>query len=449
VARSLETLVPRVMKSIAIILLIFASPAGAVVAAETNSVAPLTPALINQLAEELRTNNPALRAATTRARAATLGAEGVRIWEDPMLVIGTQVADQEMKANEGNLVYGVVQKFPLFGKPQAMRRVAQAEAAMEGANSSFQFQTQRRDLAKALFQTALAESIVNVGDQDRAWLETILTSVNARYAAGQVALAYVIQAQNELSRRTNQLQTDLQLRNNARMNLNRFLNRPADAPWPVLELPPVAVPVNYDAPLAALSTKYDPRSLVMHEQIRQADAQIDVSRKARYPEVGLDFEGRNYTGNGDFRQAMILLNITFPLGNAPKYRRDIARDEARARAARYDLADQALAVRQEVHSLTVAIDAARREALLYRDEIIPRSERAQSAAQADWESSRGSFREVLDAHRMLLDARLMYAKAVAEQWTQLSDLVLCCGLGDLEALLMLDQTAVKTNSSKP
>ena len=79
---------------------------------------------------------------------------------------------------------------------------------------------------------------------------------------------------------------------------------------------------------------------MLREQVRQADAMIEVSRKARYPEVGMDFEGRNYTGNGNFRQAMILVNVTFPLGNAPKYRRDIARDQNRAQAARYDLADQ-------------------------------------------------------------------------------------------------------------
>ena len=434
----------------------FASLASAAPVAETNAIVPLTPAYINQLADEMRSNNPALLAAKTRATASALNAEGVRIWEDPMLVIGTQVADQAMKADEGNLVYGVVQKFPLFGKPQALRRVARAEASVESANATWQVQLQRRELAKALFKTALAEYVVKVGDQDRDWLETILAGVEGRYRAGQVSLTYLIQAQNELSRRTNQLCTDIQMRANERMNLNRLLNRPATAPWPVLGLPSIGPAVDYSTSLLGLSLKYEPRALMLREQIRQADAMIDVSRKARYPEVGMDFEGRNYTGNGNFRQAMILLNVTFPLGNGPKYRRDIARDLDRAQAARYDLADQELAVRQELHGLTVAIDAARREALLYHDEITPRSERAQASALADWEANRGSFREVLDARRMLLEARLMYAKAVAEQWTQLSDLALCCGLGDLEALMMLgkpaaaeENPAAKPNSLKP
>jgi hypothetical protein len=38
---------------------------------------------------------------------------------------------------------------------------------------------------------------------------------------------------------------------------------------------------------------------------------------------------------------------------------------------------------------------------------------------------------------MLLEGRLMYARAVSEQYQMLSELVLCCGLGDLEALQMI------------
>jgi len=426
------------MKTFSVLVLIFAGASAPFALAETNSaVVTVTPAFLTQLAEELRTNNPALQATSSRTRAAEFNAAGVRIWDDPMLMLGTQVADSAMKADEGNLIYGISQKFPLFGKPQAMRRAAQAEASVERAGSAYSLQTTRRDLAQALFQTALAERVVGIGELDRAWLETIVSSVEARYRAGQVALTYLVQAQNELSRRTNQLTTDRRLLDNTQQNLNRILNRPPDSAWPALGLPEIADAIDFTPELLRLALTYEPKALILREQVRAADAMTQVSRKARYPEVGLDFEGRNYTGNGDFRQAMILVNVTFPLGNAAKYRRDIWRDEDRARAARYEVVDQELSVRQEVHTLTVQIDAARREAFLYRDEIIPRSALALTSAQSDWEASRGSFREVLDAHRMLLDARLMLARATAEQWRMLSDLTLCCGLGDLEALLML------------
>jgi hypothetical protein len=38
---------------------------------------------------------------------------------------------------------------------------------------------------------------------------------------------------------------------------------------------------------------------------------------------------------------------------------------------------------------------------------------------------------------MLLDGQGMEARAIAEQYRLLADLVLCCGLADLEALDML------------
>lgn len=429
------------MKPFPALIVLLASLSAPVAGAQTNPAPQVvTPAFLTQLAEEMRTNNPALQAASSRTRAAEFNAAGVRIWEDPMLIFGTQVADQAMKADEGNLIYGVAQKLPLFGKSQAMRRAAQAEATVERAGAAYAFQTLRRDLAQTLFQTALAERVVEIGELDRASLATILASAEARFRAGQVALTYLVQTQNELARRANQLTTDRHLLANARQNLNRLLNRPADAAWPALALPAVADAVEFTPELLRLSLTYEPKAQMLREQVRAADAVAQVSRKARYPEVGVDFEGRNYTGNGDFRQAMILVNVTFPLGNAGKYRRDIWRDEDRARAARYEVADQELAVRQEVQSLTVAIDAARREALLYRDDILPRSAQALASAEADWEANRGSLREVLDAHRMVLDARLMLARGTAEQWRMLSDLTLCCGLGNLEALLMLKPT---------
>ena len=51
---------------------------------------------------------------------------------------------------------------------------------------------------------------------------------------------------------------------------------------------------------------------------------------------------------------------------------------------------------------------------------------------------------------MLLEARLMSARAVTEQWQMLSELVLCCGLADLEALQMLNnQTESQDGDTKP
>ena len=50
---------------------------------------------------------------------------------------------------------------------------------------------------------------------------------------------------------------------------------------------------------------------------------------------------------------------------------------------------------------------------------------------------------------MLLDGRLMHARAVAEQYQMLSELVLCCGLGDMEALQMIGAQPETSRGRKP
>ena len=56
--------------------------------------------------------------------------------------------------------------------------------------------------------------------------------------------------------------------------------------------------------------------------------------------------------------------------------------------------------------------------------------------------------DVLDARRMLLDGKLMYARAVTEQHEMLSELLLICGLDDLKALRLIYATP-ETETSNP
>src|ERR1700709_298681 len=96
--------------------------------AATNAVV-ISSDLINRLVAEARTNHPTLKAAQSRARAATLNAESIRTWDDPTALFGGSVySDKGMKPEEeGNIEYGVEQKLPLWGRPKLTRAVADTE----------------------------------------------------------------------------------------------------------------------------------------------------------------------------------------------------------------------------------------------------------------------------------------------------------------------------------
>src|SRR5258708_9000434 len=105
--------------------------------AATNVVA-ITTDYINRLVAEARTNNPSLKAADSRVRSATLNADGIRTWEDPMAMFGGSVySDKGFRPDEdGNLAYSVEQNIPLSSTPKLARRVAEAETSMRESETN-------------------------------------------------------------------------------------------------------------------------------------------------------------------------------------------------------------------------------------------------------------------------------------------------------------------------
>jgi outer membrane protein, heavy metal efflux system len=418
--------------------------------AVTNEPIQITATFINQLAEEARTNNPSLGAADARSRAALENHKSVRIWEDPMLRFGFMGAERAMRMDDGDLIYGAEQKLPLFGKPQAERRVAKAEAQVIEATALNKFQQVRRDIAQTIFRIALADRAVEIAREDLTWVDLILGSVERRYESGLNGQFDVLRLQNEGAQRTNQISNALQSLSREHANLNRLLNRDLQSRWPVLRLPQVAKKIAFSERLIQLATKGSSELKMRREEITAAKAMVAVAQRKRYPDFNLGAELRNYSGDGEFRQSMVALSFNLPWGNRKSYGAEIKREEARLHASHLDVEDAELALKNEIYALTIKIESARREALLYRDEMIPRGVLALESAQTGWENGSAQFRDVLDAQRMWVDSHLMFARAVSEQYQMMSELVLCCGLGDLEALEMIGAPLEPTPSeAKP
>jgi outer membrane protein TolC len=406
--------------------------------APTNAVIISTD-YVNSLVAEARTNNPSLKAADSRARSATLNAEAVRTWEDPMAMIGGSTFSSRGfdPAQEGDLAYGIEQKLPLWGRPALVRRAAQAETSMRQADANYHVQQLRRDISKELLATALAERVVDIGEQDLAWLDATVKAVEAKYRDGQASLADTLQVENELAERNDRLRTDRHLLIHEYFNLNRLLNRAGDSSWPPLQLPPVSPAIPFSAKLLSLALANEPKLKVMEQEIKQAEAAAELTRKTRLPDVNFDVEGRQYSGDGGFREGDFQLRFSLPWFNGDKYRKDYDRDKEKQKSAEQEREDHVWMVREELHHLSVEIEASRREALLYSGEITSRAGQALTSRLSDWETGHGMFRDVLDARRMLLDSELMSARAVAEENEMFAELLLWSGLENVEALVPL------------
>jgi outer membrane protein TolC len=353
------------------------------------------------------------------------------------LMAGGVAASRSMREEEGDIIYGIEQRLPLFGKPRLAKQFAEAEAATERAKANYQFQMLRLELARQLIKTALADYQLEIGGQDLAWLESTTSAVEDHYHAGTATQTEVLRMLNERSKRAQQLKTETSQRDQERMFLNRLLNRNLQQAWPKLILPALAPPVTYNQQLRKMTLENEARLQIMRRELKEAEAIVNSTKRSRLPDLSAGIEGRQYSGGGQFREGMFTLRLSFPWLNREKYRNDLERDQLKLKAAQFDLADYELFVPTEASRLAVRIDAARREALLYRDEIIPRSELALSSARTAWSANRGMFLDLMEARRMLLEARLAYALAISDQYQSLSELALCCGVADLTALEMI------------
>lgn len=400
----------------------------------------LSSEVLNTWVEEARARHPGLRAAQARQRAAEHAIDGIRLWEDPMFRVGGVVASPAGPSleMEGDLSYMVQQSLPLFGKATAQRREAEAGAELAGAAAAYQFQLLRRSVVQAVQQLAFADELLRIGTNDLHLLERMTEFARERQRAGLDSALDLLRLENERQAAEQQLITDRLQRDFERVTVNRLLGRPQETPWPVLELSEPPPPIPLTERLFSLGARHEPRLRMLQREVALAEAGQEVTRRRRRPDLNLGIEGRQWSGSGDFREGMFSVGLNLPWFNRGHYRADLDRDRARADAVRADAEDYELDVRRELFRVWTRIDAARRETLLYRDGILPRSRLAVDTALAAWAAGRGQFLDVLEARRSLTAARRTQARAALDQQQMITELVTCCGVADLDALLMLD-----------
>lgn len=342
----------------------------------------------------------------------------------------------------GNIIYGVEQKLPVFGRPELARDIADAAAAKEKLNVGYETETLRRDLTVALLDLALADESTRLAEEDLVWLETTQAAVDDRFRVGKASQVEWLKIQTERAKAADQLTTTGAMRGRQIAQLNRLLNREMEAPWPAVALPEISGPVPFDGRLVGAALEFAPKLKVMQQEASQDEAVARLTQRNRLPEVGVGLQARQYSGDGEIREATMSVDFSLPWINRRNYDADFRRDKANVRAAQHEAEDYALGIRVEVHHMTVDLDAARRRALLYRDQIVPLTEQTLQSARTAWEANLGTFQDILEARRMLVENRLELAQARAEQGRDLAELTLLTGIYDLPALVAGDSPSM-------
>jgi outer membrane protein TolC len=202
-------------------------------------------------------------------------------------------------------------------------------------------------------------------------------------------------------------------------------------------VPSLQPPIYYTPQLVAAALAAEPQLKVMRQESVSAQAAADLTRRERLPDVSVGVQAWQYSGDGGLRQGMATVSFSVPWLNQGKYDDDWRRDQQRKRASDFAAVDYALSVREELHHHIVDLDAARRQAVLYRDQLIPLTQQTLASSQSAWEHNLGPFQDILDAHRMLLADQLALAHALTDQNTLLAEISFLTGSRDAGTLVAL------------
>jgi len=406
-----------------VLLLLVALGSGALLApSRVKGAEPAPPDLEALEAEALR-QAPSLQALGAGVRAAGERVEPAGALQDPMV----GVAFREMGAPWAPMREAttweveVSQGLPWPGKRDARRSVARAQVAVREAVVRQAEQRLLRDVRTTVARLYALDQERGTLDAAGEMLDLLAATARSRYEAGQAEQEALVKAQLEASR-LRERRGDLDAaRDEARIELNRLLGRPAAEPFAdVLALPAPALAEEglEEAAIASYSAL-----AVVRAEVDAARAEVEASRLEAKP----DFDVGVGAGTSLAPDPMLSLRVglSLPFWREQKQDRLVAAAEHDVRAAEARLRDEELRTRSEIATLATRWRRDGNQATLYREAILPQAALAMDAARAGYLAGRGDFSMVVEDFRLWLEARVELARREAGRfatWAEVQEL---------------------------
>jgi outer membrane protein, heavy metal efflux system len=369
-------------------------------------------------------NNPAIKEAENRWRAARERVRQANAWDDPRVVGDSRVRrfiDVPPNAFTDQTL-AIEQLIPVTGKNLVRGRAAAAEAL-----AVFE-QTRRVQLdviAKAratYFELANAYEQLEINSKNLISLKQIADISRSRYEAGLESAANVLVAETDYSK-LQEARRDLERNlSDAQSQLNTLMNRDAFAPLGT----PVASSVDH----AHLSlTRLRSITLAQRPEVQMARAKIDteksklqLAQRAWIPDPALMVKGQRYN---DAAEAVSELDagvsFTIPWVNPGKYSAGVREARANVAAAEQGLDREQKEALRLLRDQLAKVETFHHHVELFRDKLVPQAQQAFDATRLSYESGKATFLDWISAQRNVRDIEAMgrehlahYQMAVAE-----------------------------------
>ena len=405
------------------VILLLASPAHAEPAAESGHAPGATLDGLLALAHRL---SPTLAARALEVDAAAARVRAAGALDDPTL----RITSDEDRGSHGQrlnkMIYGVEQEFPLWGKRELRRRVAEAEADSVRAQERVAALELDARIRVAFAQFYQASRSLEIEDGVHALLHTVAQAAQTRYAQGLGTQSDAIRAEVERSRISLERERLTRDRRMAEARLNGLLARPADAPFAEPEALPAVPPAEQLAAdrLLERARQHSPLVVGADAEIAAAEGGRQLVAKSWYPDISLGAAAiqREAGPDGYMLSAGLRLPLQWGLRDAQAHEAAAKLEAAQKRR------DASLLDLQGTLGETLAeLEAARRTENVVTADLAPQTTAAYRSALVAYQSGRGDLTAVLEAAHHVQEVRLERLAAQVDQQTALAEIVRTVG----------------------
>jgi outer membrane protein, heavy metal efflux system len=392
---------------------------------DAGTEAPRAHISLREVTKVVLANNPAIKQAENRWRAAVQRVQQANAWDDPRIAGDSRVrrfVDVPPNAFMDQSLT-VEQLIPITGKNLLRGRAAAAEAL-----SIFE-EVRRAELdviAKArasFFRLANAYEQLEINSKNLVSLRQIADISRSKYETGVESTANALVAETDYSKL---LETRRDLERNlsdAQSQLNALMNRDAFAPLGT----PAAANINEAnlslSRLRAITLAQRPEVQMAHAKIDSEKSKLQLARRAWIPDPALMLKGQRYN---DASQAVSELDagvsFTVPWVNPSKYSAGVREARENVGAAEQGLDREQKEALRLLRDQLEKIETAHHHVELFRDKLVPQARQAFEATRLSYESGKASFLDWISAQRNLRDIEATAREHLADYQIAVADL---------------------------
>jgi len=378
-------------------------------------------------------NNPGLQAAFDRWKAALEQVPQVKALPDPRFNYRYFIEEVETRVGPQQQGYGISQLFPWFGKLElrgdvALHAAHAARRRYEATKLKLFF-----EVKDAYYEYYYLGKSLAITEENVKLIEHLESVARSRYKAAAGSHPDIIRAQVEAGKLEDRRRTLLDFRQPLLARLNAALNRPVeiDIPWPGrIELEDVNIT---DPEMLAKMAKENPELQALDFEITSSRSGVDLAKKNYWPDfsLGLDVIDTDDSPVGNPRDSgedpvIATISINLPLWTE-KYDAGVREALARYHAAMRDRKEKENTLGSQLKMALYRFRDAQRKIDLYRNALVPKARESLRATEASFRAGAGSFTDLIDAQRILLEFSLAYERALADYGQSLAKLEMLVG----------------------